>query len=189
MADPKAKWVIDTNVLIIATTAQQGRPPRRIAKDKDAVPVKTPKELWEVFSWLEAVHRDPGTHVVLDMRHRFIEKEYGNKIEKDEYGRMVIANKLSRCEYRAVYIDEDENGDPWIPHDAGHKVFDVADRRMVAAAVESGAPIVNACDTDWLDLLEDGTLAELGISVHHIIEEWCRDEWKKVKGRKGAKSP
>ncbi|MBZ5708109.1 hypothetical protein [Nannocystis pusilla] len=182
-----AEWVIDTNVLIIATTAQQGRPPRRIANDENPVPVTTEKELWEVFSWLEAVNKDPSTYVVLDVLHHFIEKEYSNKIEKDEYGRMVIANKLTKCHYRPVYVEPDENGDPWIPHDAGHKVFDHADRRMVAAAVESGAPIANACDTDWLDLLHDGTLAELGISVHQIIEVWCREEWARVKARKAGK--
>lgn len=185
MAEPKSKWVIDTNVLIVATTASKRRPPRQIEKRGETVPVNTEDELQAVFSWLDGINKDPHAHIVLDFPHNMIEDEYGKKIDKDEFGRMVIANKLSRCQYFPVFAEPDEHGDAIILHDAAEKVKDRADRRMVAAALESGAPIANACDTDWLDLLHNGTLAELGISVHHIIEAWCREEWARVKARKG----
>jgi predicted nucleic acid-binding protein len=180
-----ADWVIDTNVLIVATTADRGgRPPHLMERAKEDVPVKTVDDLEAVFTWLQAIRQDKQAHVVLDFPHNLIQTEYSHKILKEEYGRKVIAEKLSRCQYRMVEVERDENGDALIMHDAAHRVTDAADRRMVAAALESGAPIANACDTDWLDLLDNGTLAELGIAVHHVIESWCQAEWKRKHGKK-----
>ena len=175
------RWVIDTNVLIVATTFELGHPPLLMLRDKETVPVETEEDLAAVFAWLQALRKDKDAHIVLDYPHNFIQREYANKILKTEYGRMVIGEKLSKCQYESVEVDKDEHGEPLLLHDAAEKVTDRADRRMVAAALESGAPIANACDTDWLDLLHNGTLAELGVSVHHLIEVWCHAEWERKK--------
>jgi len=182
-----AEWVIDTNILIVATTAQLGHPPEIMLRKGNKVPVEAAEDLEAVFSWLEAINRDKEALIVLDQPYGLIEEEYSHNIKKHEYGRMVIANKLSQGLYRRVDVEVDNDGIATILHDAAEKnpniVKDPADRRMVAAAVEAGAPIANACDTDWLDLLADGTLETLGIRVHHVIEKWCRDTWERKRAK------
>lgn len=177
-----AEWVIDTNVLIVATMAQQGRPPAGC----DDVPVASAQDQEAVFTWLETVNRDPNIHVIIDFPHRLIEGEYSNKIQKHEYGRMVIANKISRGQCRFVEVEKDDGGYGLILHDCAEEVFDREDRKMVAAALEAGVPIVNACDTDWVELLERGTLGRLDIKVHQLLEAWCRKEWERKRAKQSG---
>ena len=180
-----SEWVVDTNVLLVATRAALGRPPRRLARRGEDVCVTTEPELQAVFCWLEQMRKDPTAAVVLDRPHDLIKGEYCNKIDKDEYGRMVIADLLTKGRCRFVDVDMDNNGDGVVQHEQGDEVFDRADRKMVAAAIESKAPIVNVCDSDWIELEHRGTLARLGVAVEHVIEEWCRAEWERK--RKASK--
>jgi len=174
-----ANWVVDTNVLLVATRAVLGRPPRQLARRGEDVPVRGEEELQAVYLWLEAIRRSPEEFVVLDVPHDLIKGEYANKLDKSEYGRMVIAEKLTKGQYKAVEVQPDGDGHALILHDAVDEVFDREDRKMVAAALESGAAIANACDTDWCELEHTGTLSRLGVRVHHVIELWCRAEWQR----------
>jgi hypothetical protein len=92
---------------------------------------------------------------------------------------MVIAEKLSKGQYKAVEVLKDGEGYALILHDSAREVFDREDRKMVAAALEAGSAIANACDTDWCELEHTGTLGRLGVRVHHVIEAWCRAEWQR----------
>lgn len=174
-----AEWVIDTNVLLVATCHVLGCPPRQLRIRGEDVPVTDVDDRKAVYDWLQAVRRSPDDIVVLDMPHDLIKGEYANKLDKSEYGRMVIAEKLSKGQYRPVEIEPDENGHALILHECAEELFDLEDRKMVAAALEAQAPIANACDTDWCELEHRGTLGRLGIAVHHVLEIWCRSAWQR----------
>jgi len=172
-------WVVDTNVLLVATRAVLGRPPSVLERRGEDVPVTAVADQQAVFAWLEAVRRSAEQRVVIDIPNDLIKGEYGNKLDKSEYGRMVIAEKLTKGQYKAVEVVSDGDGHAQILHDSADEVFDREDRKMVAAALEAGAAIANACDTDWCELEHRGTLARLGVRVHHVIEAWCRAEWQR----------
>ncbi len=172
-------WVVDTNVLLVATRAVLGRPPRALEQRGEDVPVAAAADQQAVYDWLEAVRRSPQECVVLDCIHDLIKSEYANKLDKNEYGRMVIAEKLTKGQYRAVEVLCDDDGYAIILHEHAEEVFDREDRKMVAAALEANSAIANACDTDWCELEHRGTLTLIGVNVHHIIEEWCRAEWQR----------
>ncbi len=174
-----AEWVVDTNVLIVATRAVLGKPPRQMARRGEDVPVKDDADLQAVFEWLQGIRHSSDEKVVIDPPYDLIKSEYGKKLDKDEYGRMVIAEKLSKGQCRFVEIERDGNGHAVIQHAAAEEVFDREDRKMVAAAMEAQAPIANACDTDWCELEARGALGRLGVSVHHLIGPWCRAEWQR----------
>lgn len=174
-----ADWVVDTNVLLVATRAVLGGPPRQLARRGEDVPVRSDEELQAVYLWLEAIRRSHEEFVVLDVPHDLIKGEYANKLAKSEYGRMVIAEKLTKGQYKPAEVEPDGDGHALILHAAADEVFDREDRKMVAAALESGAAIANACDTDWCELEHTGTLGRLGVRVHHVIEVWCRAEWQR----------
>ena len=176
-----ADWVVDTNVLLVATCAHLGRPPRYLARRGKDVPVEEGEHRQAVFEWVRQLRESRTDKVVIDTIHRFIQDEYANKLDKDEYGRMVIAHKISRGQCIYVEIEKDEQEDAEVQHPAGEEVVDKADRRMVTAALESGTPIANACDTDWYDLEKGGTLGRLGISVTQLIHDWCHGEWQRKK--------
>lgn len=132
-----------------------------------------------VFLWLAAVRKSKDEIVVLDRPHDLIKAEYSRNLNKEDYGRMVIAEKLPRGQCRWVEMEPDDNGHAMILHDAGEEVKDREDRKMVAAALESGASIVNASDTDWCELEHCGTLGRLGIKVTHLLHELCQGWWER----------
>lgn len=177
-----SRWVVDTNVLLVATRAHLGEPPRKLKRRGEDVPVKDAANLEAVFNWLASLNSSSDA-LVLDMPYDRIRDEYANKLEKDEYGRMVVANKLSRGQCHFSEVEYDHNDHALIPHEQGVHVSDTSDRKMVAAAMDARAPIANACDTDWCDLEHDGVLEKLGVEVHHVIEDWCRAEWQRKKAR------
>lgn len=174
-----AEWVVDTNVLLVATRAVLGRPPRKLERRGEDVPVKETADLQAVYSWLETLRRTPDEVVVIDVPHDLIKGEYANKLDKSDYGRMVIAEKLTKGQYRPVEVERDGDGHALILHDCAGEIFDREDRKMVAAAMEAQAAIANACDTDWCELEQRGSLGRLGVTVHQVIETWCRSEWQR----------
>lgn len=178
------EWVIDTNVLLVATQAVLGRSPRYL--EPSGVPVKELETQELVYKWLETVNNSRETTVVLDRTHGTILREYKNNLHESEYGRMVIVNKISRNECRWVDVEVECVGNKaigLIPHPDAEQVFDASDRKMVAAAMAARAPIANACDTDWFELKAAGVLEKLGVKVHEVIEEWCEAKWKAKKAR------
>src|SRR4051794_14970967 len=99
---PMTDWVVDTNVLLVATRAVLGRPPIALERRGEDVPVTEIADLHAVYLWLEAVRRSSDVYVVLDVPDDLIKGEYANKLAKSEYGRMVIAEKLSKGQYKSV---------------------------------------------------------------------------------------
>lgn len=177
-----ADWVVDTNVLIVATRCELGCAPKLMARRGEDVPVQDDDAQESVFRWLRAVRESNEDRVVLDQPHGLIRNEYANKLLDSDYGRRVIVDKLTRGLVCWVEIEPDADGHAMILSEHGSAVSDPADRKMVAAALQSGAPIANACDTDWLDLEANGTLLRLGVRVHNIIETWCRADWHRKHG-------
>jgi hypothetical protein len=169
-----ARWVVDTNVLIVASAADPSSP---FAQTGTHVPIV---EQEAVFRWVQALRKEPDDVVVIDMPHRLIPGEYANKLSKDDYGRRVMMEKLSRGECEFAEVDKDVDGHGVILGDAGAKIFDLQDRKMVAAAEASGAPIANACDTDWCQLEQEGVLAELNVTVTHLLDAWIWPEYKRM---------
>ncbi len=174
-----ADWVIDTNVLLVATRAQLGRPPRKLADRGEDVPVGDPETQEQVFKWLKSLREAQDEIVIIDIPHGLIKGEYARKLDGDEYGRMVVADLMSRGRCRFVEVEVDGNHHALVLHEWGNDVTDREDRKMVAAALESGAAIANACDTDWMELEARGTLSRLGVSVVHVAEAWCRTAWRR----------
>jgi len=172
--------VVDTNVLIVASAADDGSPFR-----PEATPVEEAQLRQRVLDWLINFEADAGCHVVLDYDWRIC-GEYRNKLTDQDYGWMAIMAKNDRNEVVWIAIDVDVDGHGVVPDRVAPAITDLADRKMVTAVLAAlGAghtcKLTNACDTDWLDCAN--TLAELGIETEHIIEDWLRTKWN-LKGRR-----
>lgn len=152
--------VVDTNVLLVASAAHPYSP-----FDDTHVPDAGQKQ---VFEWLKAFHGDCGRHLVLDDRLKIYE-EYRNKLTDQDYGLQVVKEKMQMLRFAEIAWD----GEMAVVPEA-FRQFDPSDRKLLAAALTdpSGISIVNAADTDWLEIEE--ALAAAGIEVVHIIESWLR---------------
>lgn len=174
--------VVDTNVLIVASAADDGSP-----FQPDATPVQEASLRKEVLDWLQGFETDPERSVVLDWDWHIC-NEYQNKLNlEQDYGWLAIMSKKDRNEVVWVGIEIDENGHAQLPLGLRQAVNDLADRKMVAAVlsakVEGNAcRLVNACDTDWLDC--ELALKAADIEVHQLLNEWLkrRHESKKKRG-------
>jgi len=171
--------VVDTNVLIVASAADEGS-----VFKPDATPVQEAAYRKKVLDWLVDFEQDPGRHVVLDWNWSIC-GEYQKKLTEQDYGWLVILAKQDRNEVAWVGINEDQDGNAVLPPELAEAVTDLADRKMVAAALaaqEDGHEnrLVNACDTDWLDC--EQALINAGIKSEHLLEhEWLRPKWQSMK--------
>ena len=174
--------VVDTNVLIVASAADDGSPFRH-----DATPIEEQALRAEVLEWLRAFENDAGRSVVLDWDW-LICGEYQNKLNlEQDYGWLAIMSKKDRNEVVWVGIDVDADGHAGLPRRLAYAVSDLADRKMVAAVLSAKADghdcrLVNACDTDWLDCKQ--ALEEAHVQVHHLLDNWLnrRHANKKQRG-------
>ena len=172
--------VVDTNVLIVASAANEGsrwfRP--------GATPVEERALRHSVLEWLHAFAGDVSRHAALDW-NRLLLGEYQNKLTGQDYGLLAMLGKLDRNEVVWVGLTVDVDGHAVLPDKLAAVVTDLADRKMVAAVLAAQAlgndgSLVNACDTDWLDCAD--ALKEAGIPVTHLIEKWLIAKWK-AKGK------
>jgi hypothetical protein len=182
-----ADFVVDTNVLITATEAAQGGvAPRKMAARGEVVEIQDPATQRKVYEWVKAFRADSEALLVLDMPVSNIHKEYGNKLCDYEYGRIVAAEKLQNWQIRpAVGIEFVDNGNERVARLPAHLeavIGDVSDRKMVAAALATGAPIINASDTDWYDW--EDVLKEAGVDVIHLVPEYSKAKWKAKKAER-----
>lgn len=154
--------VVDTNVLLVASAAHPFSP-----FDDSHVP---PARQREVFEWLVAFRADEGRKLVLDDLFD-IYKEYRHKLTDQDFGLLVVTEKLERC-LRQVTLCRGADGLPEVP--AAFARFDRSDRKLLAAALTDPAniSIVNATDSDWLEV--ETELAGAGVAVVHILEGWLR---------------
>lgn len=176
MADTR---VVDTNVLIVASAADDGSPFR-----PDATPIQEAALRKRVLHWLVAFEQDPERSVVLDWDWHLC-GEYRQKLTEQDYGWLVLMAKQDRNEVVWVGLTMDENGHAILPDELTVAVTDRADRKMVAAALASqdaghACRLTNACDTDWLDCGD--ALGRAGLQVEHLLEEWLRAKWLSKKG-------
>jgi len=172
--------VVDTNVLIVASAADDGSPFR-----PEATPVQEAALRQKVLDWLTEFTSDTDRHLVLDYDWHLC-SEYRNKLTEQDYGWLAVMGKLDRNEIVWIGLTLDDGRHAVLPRGLATAVTDLADRKIVAAALaaindEYDCRITNACDTDWLDYGD--ALAKFGIEVEHVIEAWLRAKWAAKKRR------
>lgn len=176
MADAR---VVDTNVLIVASAADDASPFR-----EDSTPVEDAVLRQKVLDWLQAFELDPERHAVLDWAW-LICGEYQNKLTDQDYGFLAMMRKRDYNQVVWVGLQVDRDGNAVLEEALSVAVTDLADRKMVAAVIAAAAEhnvckLTNACDTDWLDCAD--ALTAHAVSVEHLIEEWLRRKWQAMKG-------
>jgi len=165
-----ADHVVDTNVLLIASAAH----PFSVFDDSDL-----PLELQEtVLEWLTEFREDTARQKVWDDAFK-IYQEYRNKLCDQDLGLLVVNEKMATA--RFVSVDYNVDGNGVVPPE--FTAFDPSDKKLLAALLTdvSGITLVNASDTDWLEIEEE--LNAAGATVEHLIEQWLRAQFLAKKGR------
>lgn len=165
----RERYVVDTNVLIAASAADPTSP-----KDIDATPSE-PEQRMAVLEWLTCF-QNSSSHMVLD-KAGGIYNEYSNKLGFNDYGIQVVMHKWSTAEVDNVQVEYDEHGHGILNEELNSIVHDEADKKMVAAALESHVKFGEGCvafagDTDWHDW--EYALLEHHVELDPIIEDWSR---------------
>lgn len=163
----KERYVVDTNVLIAASAADPTDP-----KDIDATP-SDPEERMKVWQWLSKF-QDSSSRLVLDAATE-IYSEYQNKLGFNDYGIQVVMHKWSTAAVDNVDVEYDQDGHGVLPLSLMDVVHDLADRKMVAAALGAYKKygegwVAFAGDTDWHDW--EHALSENNVQLEPIIQEW-----------------
>lgn len=159
---PGPRWIIDTNVLLIANGAHDD-----VGPDCVAACALTLQEILQ------------SGRVVIDDGWAILE-EYGHKLRPnrgkgpgDVFLKWLLrqTGNPARCEQVAITPDE-ARGWAEFPDDPALGNFDPPDRKFVAVASAHPAhpPILQAADSKWLDWAPD--LAHHGVEVRFI----CKDE-------------
>lgn len=161
--------MVDTNVLIAASAADPVHP-----KDIDATP-HDPALRQQVWQWLAAFDQS-DCRLVLDEAGE-IYKEYNHKLGFNDYGIQVVMHKWSTDAVDNVDVAYDDQGNGVLPDELMPVVHDLADRKIVAAALAAApqygeTPIAFAGDTDWHEW--EDALAHHGVALEPLIEEWSR---------------
>lgn len=169
----KARYVVDTNVLIAASAADPVHP-----KDIDATP-HDPALRQQVWQWL-AEFDQSDCRLVLDEAGE-IYREYNHKLGFNDYGIQVVMHKWSTAAVDNVQVAYDDQGHGVLPDMLIPVVHDLADRKIVAAALAAArqygeAPIAFAGDTDWHEW--EDALAQHGLVLEPLIEEWSRAKFR-----------
>lgn len=163
----RARFVVDTNVLIAASAIDADSPIARDATPDD------PALRQKVWNWLSDFQQS-GSHLVLDGQGG-IEAEYAKKLGFNDFGRQIVKYKWDTCAVDLVSVDYDQNGDGVLDEPLRTIIHDRADRKMVAAALDAHAiygesTIAFAGDTDWHGWASE--LQATGLYLEAIIPEW-----------------
>lgn len=174
----KARYVVDTNVLIAASAADPEHP-----SDIDATP-DDPALRMAVWQWLNAFH-ESDSRLVLDEAGEIFH-EYGRKLGVQDFGIQVVHHKWSTAAVDDVPVDYDGDGHGVLPAALVSVIHDQADRKMVAAALASHALFGEGCiafagDTDWHDW--EAALTKHQVLLEPIIESWSRQKHAQKKAR------
>ena len=166
--------LVDTNVLIVASAADDGSRFRA-----DATPIEEAALRQQVFDWLEAFEADPTRHAVLDVDWHVC-GEYQHKLTDQDYGWLAMMHKIDRSEVVWVEVTLDPDGHAVLAPELAEAVTDLADRKMVAAALAAlaaGHPclLTNASDTDWIDCQQ--ALRTAGLEVENLLPDWLQARW------------
>lgn len=174
----KDRYVIDTNVLIAASAANPSDP-----KDIDATPAE-PEQRMRVWNWLSEFQDSPS-RMVLD-RAGGIYSEYNNKLGFNDYGIQVVMHKWSTVAVDNVDVEYDAEGHGVLNPPLLDVIHDEADKKMVAAALDSHAQYGEGCvafagDTDWHDW--EANLLASHVLLEPIIEDWSRQKHAEKQNR------
>jgi hypothetical protein len=167
--------VVDTNVLIVASSADESSPFR-----PEATPVQEQELRQKVLDWLVEFETDAKRYAVLDWDWHIF-SEYQNKLTEQDYGWLALMEKKDRNEVIWVGLEVDADGHAVLSTELSKAVTDLADRKMVAAALAAidtkvTTLITNACDTDWLDCR--AVLKVHGVEVENLLlQEWLQAKW------------
>lgn len=167
----RARYVIDTNVLIAASAADPIHP-----NDIDATPVD-PALREEVWQWLDRFQQS-DSRLVMDEAGE-IYKEYKNKLGFNDFGIQVVVHKWSTAAVDDVPVHYDGDGHAVLPKKLANLIHDDADKKMVAAALASLHLFGEGCvafagDTDWHDW-------EIGLLNHDVLLEPLIEAWSRQK--------
>ena len=170
-----ARYLVDTNVLIAASAAMARRRGVPLLPHHREVSPPDPALQEQVLHWLEGFAASPA-HLVLDVAGA-INIEYHHKLDFHDYGIEVVMAKLYRDEVDRVQVDYDRDGAGILPQPLDEVVHDLADRKMVAAALQAlslpgSSAIVFAGDTDWHDW--EAELTRTGLTLLPLIPDWSR---------------
>lgn len=165
------RYVVDTNVLIAASAADPVH-----TKDIDATP-DDPAWRMKVWQWLTEF-KASTTRLVLDLPGE-IYSEYTNKLGFNDFGIQVVMHKWSTAAVDNVVVDYDVHGHGVLPESLIPVIHDDADKKMVAAALQSHTVFGEGCvafagDTDWHDW-------ETCLAVHNVVLEPIIEEWSRAK--------
>lgn len=167
----KARYVVDTNVLIAASAGDPLHP-----KDIDATPPDAELRQ-QVWAWLDAFQQSDA-RLVLDLAG-LIYDEYSRKLDIGDFGIQVVMHKWSTAAVDNVAVEYDADGHALLPPILAEVVHDTADRKMVAAALAAHAEfgegvVAFAGDTDWHDW-------EVALQAHHVLLEPIIEAWSRQK--------
>ncbi len=170
-----ARYLVDTNVLIAASAAMARRRGTTLLPHHREVSPPDPALQEQVLCWLEGFAASPA-HLVLDVAGA-INIEYHHKLDFHDYGIEVVMAKLYRDEVDRVQVDYDQDGAGILPQPLDEVVHDLADRKMVAAALQAlnlpgSSAIVFAGDTDWHDW--ETELTRTGLTLLPLLPDWSR---------------
>ena len=180
------KHVIDTNVLLVASSAHQASP-----FSPDATPVEEATFREKVLNWLIDFEQS-DRHLVLDWHWVMVDEYRGvnrrDKLTEQDYGFQVVLHKYSTGKHFGFVLNCDNNGHAIIGDDTLQlAITDLDDRKMVAAVLAAGGiandcNLVNACDTDWYDWQAE--LERAGVFVQQLLgEDWCFPKWQEKQKR------
>lgn len=164
--------VIDTNVLIVASAADDGSPFR-----PEATPVEEYRLRKVVLDWVTELKSDSSRNIVLDWDWHIC-GEYQKKLNQEQdFGFLAVIAKIDRNEVTWIGLEVDSDGHAVLPIDLSRSITDLEDRKMAAGVLKANndgndCKLVNACDTDWIDC--EAALAAAGLEVEHLIEDWLR---------------
>lgn len=154
--------VIDTNVLLVASAAHPGSPFKE---------THLPAEQREVvFEWVAAFRNDKR-RLVLDGQFAIYE-EYRRKLTDQDFGLLVVLEKMRTAWMRQVEISYEGDGTAIVPEE--FSALDRSDRKFLAVALADAgsSTIINATDPDWFAI--EGPCERRGVVVEQLLGAWLR---------------
>lgn len=172
------RYIVDTNVLIAASAADPTHP-----KDIDATPADS-KLRMRVWQWLSDF-QGSTSRLVLDSANGIYD-EYNKKLGFNDFGIQVVMHKWSTAAVDNVDVTYDEHGHGVLQPPLLAVIHDEADKKMVAAALDSHRRYGEGCvafagDTDWHDW--EGDLLTNNILLEPIIADWSRQKHAEKQAR------
>lgn len=162
--------VVDTNVPLVAK-----------------FPDGHPQELVDACEALLEEIMDEDRPVITDEHDEIIE-EYFHQLSRsghsslgDVFAKWVYDRRWTWAADARPDIDPQAEENVYGVLEGDHDGFDPSDRKFVAAAKVSGAPIHQATDTKWLDWGD--ALARHGVTVQYVHEPSIREAYRAKFGR------